>query len=283
VLSIKNICVIDPDWVEHDRLLMDFDGKHVTTPFMHQNGAGLWEEIQNYKQRWIVDNHTPVEKLAHSPEFSDAAFIRGTTVLNEQAQPILLFEKVSGERKTFLNVFHFSVPWLHGQYWLAIDRLDRAYLSIHNRKKVIADSEFKNPRDEGAEQLNALRLIMWRCVLWMAYRRAGLLLGSSIVEAIRGLVPRCLKNYRLSANVATLCFARLLVDSENARNNFEKNGSMNGFMDAGLIKDALFFNAGILSRDREVGRMARYCGIRVKTRLEAASGKHLNAKAEHIP
>lgn len=267
-VSIENIYVIDRDWREHDRLLMDFDSNHLEVPFMHVNGGGLWDEIRSYKQRWVVDNNTPFERLAGSPEFSDTAFIVGTTVLNERAQPILFFEKLSDERKAFVNVFYFSVPWLHGEYRLAIDRADRAYFSLHNRDKVVADAGFKNPRDESAESLNDLRLINWRCILWMAYRRAGLSLGPSLAESVRGLAPRCPKNYRLSAKVATLCFARLLVASERGRNNFNENGSMNGFMDAALIKDALFFNAGILSGDRDVRRMAHFCGIKTKARLD---------------
>jgi hypothetical protein len=250
---------------------------------MHQNGAILWDEIQSYKHRWIVDNHTPFGKLASNPEFSDTAFILGTTVLNEHANPILLFETLSGKRKAFVNVFHFSVPRIDGEYWLAIDRVDRAYLSIHNRERIIADANFKNPRDESIRQLNAIRSVMRMCIMWMLYKRAGFRVGSSLLQAIRGLVPQCFKNYLWSGKIATLCFARLLIDSHQARNRFESKGSMNGFMDTGLIKDALFFNAGILSGDRAVGRMARYCGIRVKTRLEAAGRNHSKIKAEHIP
>lgn len=85
---------------------------------------------------------------------------------------------------------------------------------------------------------------------------------------------RCRGNYRWSIEVARLCFAWLLGSSKKvvqkkAVENYHKKGSANGFLDAGIIKDALFFGAKILTQDKGVDSMANCCGIKAIPKLNA--------------
>ena len=59
----------------------------------------------------------------------------------------------------------------------------------------------------------------------------------------------------------------LLIKDRNARTRFERQGSVNSFCDAALVKDALFWNAGILSGDRGVSRIAGFCKLAALTEL----------------
>ena len=69
--------------------------------------------------------------------------------------------------------------------------------------------------------------------------------------------------------VARWCLALLLIKDRDARHRFEKQGSVNSFCDAALVKDALFWNAGILSGDGGVRRMARFCKLTALRELES--------------
>ena len=86
-------------------------------------------------------------------------------------------------------------------------------------------------------------------------------------QLIQTSARKSFKDYRISCSVARMCLALLLIQERKARGRFESMGSANAFSDAGLLKDALFFKASILSQDQGVRQMASFCGVTVRRDL----------------
>jgi hypothetical protein len=101
--------VIKAAWLRHACLYMNLYGVPLDGPnSLHPNGIKLWDELQSFKYRLVVDNNSPWEKHAKDDAYSDIAFIVATTVLNERDQLLTLYEDCHGHRKEFYNVFFFG-------------------------------------------------------------------------------------------------------------------------------------------------------------------------------
>lgn len=263
--------VVREGWLRHERALINLYARPLPNP--HPRGKNLWNEIGKFEERYVVDNHIPWTQYADRKDFAKTAFILGTTALNEKAQLISIYERPGGTLRSHRNVFLFhgrDFKWhedgrmLNGL--LVIDRLDDTISSLDDRNKVLVFGDhriLKNPRDESPRETQRLTEFMRAELLNLLVKRADLQPTTPpLLEQIQEGLGQCFGNYRRSIDVARLCYAQLLTRSSRAVQNFLKKGSVNGFLDAGLIKDALFFNALILTQDAGVREMANYCGIK---------------------
>ena len=64
-----------------------------------------------------------------------------------------------------------------------------------------------------------------------------------------------------SNDVSRYAYARLLLASRKARGEFADADYPAVFGDRDLIQNALFLSAGILSGDKAVKKMARFCNL----------------------
>jgi len=241
-------------------------------------GKDLWRRIQNSKNKYIVDNHFPWERyLGRRKHFHDA-FILGTTRLNEQAQLIRLYEYPDGRKKIGKNFFVFG---RHEELW-TIRRLDEWALSTFDRNKLKSIGNLDSPASRVS--VASPRAVAREVAMLLGEIRRQLIhvLGRGkapgrrrkpestdqvLYVDIRSKCGSCFANMYSSIEVARRAFALLLINSEKARQNFRKKGPSNGFQDAGLVANALFFRAAILSEDEGVGQMARYCEVKPYRRL----------------
>jgi hypothetical protein len=250
------------EWRRHHRVILNLYGRPLPGSVdLHPRGHDLWDRLHAFRTKFIVDNNIPWEKWSLLSSHSDIEFILGTTTLNERAQLLTLFQSANRPVKRFKNVFTlegrmFEVApdgsIMKGQLDLAL--LDNAALSLHSRRKLATIGDFnhplgiKNPKAEVHEEEERLEGLV---------QMGGIALKGK-VEQMR---TSCFADYRRSIEVARLCLACLLATEPKARNTFKKKGAANSFRDAGVIKDALFLKAGILSGDKLVQKMARMCGI----------------------
>lgn len=72
---------------------------------------------------------------------------------------------------------------------------------------------------------------------------------------------QCFKDFWISNDVSRYAYSRLLLASRKARNEFADFDYPNVFGDSHLVQNALFLNAGILSKDKGVKQMAKFCGL----------------------
>jgi hypothetical protein len=273
MITMQRPLTIKQRWLDHARAVLNLYGNPLPAARGHPHGQNLWHEIQALRERFIVDNHIPWEKYAKDLRHSEFGFILGTTVLNESPVLLHLIENPGGLRKVYPNVFHFGADLevdatgrvLRGH--LLIDRLDEDLMSLLDRDKLATLGNFssalgiKKPFDECGPELFRLVNPVRQQLLLRLRKQCGLGASAGLLHQIQSKGARCFKDYRQCIEVARLCFALLLIEDREARRRFNSKGSVNGFGDAALIKDALFFNAKILSNDFGVRRMARYCGI----------------------
>src|SRR5437899_5404090 len=95
-------------WSRHERTVLNLNAQRIRTP-VHPTRKNLWKELKAFGEKFVVDNHIPWEEFACSKGCSHIAFILGTSVLNELARPIRVFEDHSGIPKAHRNVFLFFV------------------------------------------------------------------------------------------------------------------------------------------------------------------------------
>jgi hypothetical protein len=264
--------IIRQSWLDHEGLIMNLYGRPLpASTKLHHRGIKLWDEIQSFNERFVVDNHQPWERYARLRANERIAFILGTTVLNERSQLLSVFEDSKGQRKVFHNVFLFGAENLevngNGYIFrgrLVLDRLDDAMLSLKDREKLrtlgdfCSPQSFSNPKEEPDPEILRLNALITEG-------------ADALLKRIQDDVPHCFRDYRKSVTVARACLALLLTKNPDARRRYENQGSVNSFSDAGLIKDALFFHAGILSNDNGVRKMAGYCRVKALGALPIAS------------
>ena len=258
--------MIQEAWLRHRCLYMNLYGVPLDgSKYAHPNGVKLWDELQSFKFRLVVDNHTPWEKFAKDEAYADVAFILATTALNEKNKLLALCEDGQGHRKAFQNVFLFGAEIdevteqghiVKGR--LSLERLDRDIISLKDKGKLDTIGTLKNefnplgfkrPKEESDKELERLK----------ALRQLG---QDVLHKEIEAKAQKCFKNYRFSTEVARMSLALLLEKESAARHTFNRNGSANSFSDAGLVKDALFLKAWIWSEDKGARKMATYCNVR---------------------
>jgi len=236
----------------------------------------LFEVIQKFEQRFVVDNHINWFELSGIPENSKTAFIVGTTADKESSPLRLLLEDASGKPKIRKNVFLFGMKSPnpddilagHRTPFLIISRLDDYATEVLDIKSL---RKFDQPDGDKAK---------WNTSKSIAEEKEKvlLLLAGNRIEEVQQIQNRrekdeelrlstehkkaeCFKRFWESNDVARIAYARLLLTSPKARNEFANSNYPNVFGDLHLIQNALFFNAGFASNDKAVRTMARFCGL----------------------
>jgi len=265
--------------------------KHAIT-FLTPNGkekgstqGNLFEVIQNYERRFVVDNHIDWFGLSGLPENSNVAFILGTTTDRETCFLKSLFEDKTGKLKVRQNVFMFgmqspkrptqqevlagNLPPLTPD--LVISRLDEYATLVMDMEGI---RKFEQPggdkgkfdsswsiADEKKKLLALLSVKEIEEIEQMPELPDRQLKDDEFRLEIERKKPKCFKRFWESNDVARLAYSRLLLFSNKTRNEFAKPNYANVFGDLHLIQNALFFNAGFASKDKAVVSMAKFCGL----------------------
>lgn len=240
----------EPKFNLHSFSVYDLDLRMI-----HSNTDENLFRVIRSKKRYIVDSS--VEWQSPSLKLPDIAFILGETIQCERDNPQGEFfnAKVEGGRE---NVFIFNHEIGPTGPVLAIHRLDDHYAAI-----------FKMPIPRLSEETEEQKK-QWNCPdkrrairdhVAQLYQQPP----RQLRECIDVLLQYCVGNIHTCIDVAEHSYALYLVEkgSKEPREmrKFENNDP-NLFGDTGLIRDALFFEANVFSRDHHVKKMCSYLSIK---------------------
>lgn len=229
----------------------------------------------SFSRRLVVDQNVNWLDLSSAPESGNTAFILGTTI-HKEASPIrLLVEDKNGVFRTRQNVFNFGVKYptqkdMEAGYrepMIVITRLNAETTAILDLKGL---RKFNEPDGGGklwdtseavlVEKKRILALLETNSIKQLkveSIQKKDAELAAYLVSNLR----KCFKNFDQSEIAARYGYARLLLRSPRTRNEFEMQDYPNVFGDLQLVQNALFLQASILSKDKGVHKMARFCGV----------------------
>lgn len=263
------------DFWKHAITFLTFSGKEKLS-----TQGNLFEAIQAFERRVVVDNHVDWFGLSGKPENSNTAFILGTTADRESSPLHLLVEDSSGKQKVRDNVFMFGMKSPTHEDILAGHRtplLVISRLGEHATKMLNMDGlrNFDRPGGEKGkwnssksindEKQKILDLLEIKNVGEIARLKDIKPLDGQLRSSIEQQRSKCFKRFWESNDVARLAYCRLLLMrdsvSRRTRKEFEELNNSNVFGDLHLIQNALFFNSCIASDDGAVRKMANFCGV----------------------
>ena len=225
-------------------------------------------------ERYVVDNNSDWKKESKQPQNAGKAFIVGRTISDETENLKSIFhsDKVDVSND---NIFSFGLnDMLYGKTLVWIERVDKAFLSVIDAEKLRAetkpfaqrtDGEFEDWRKErfaGIERTKRkiLEILDVDDIAGLAPRSELSELELSLTDYIRTNSARCVRHWINSGMVAECCYALLLIQDRQIRNEFAKPDYLNVLGDAMLVHNALFFQAKIFSKDFAPKKMASYIG-----------------------
>lgn len=263
------------DYKKHAITFLTFYGKEKLS-----TQENLFEVIQKFERRFVVDNHIDWFGLSGAPENSKTAFILGTTADRESSPLRLLLENKSGKPKVRHNVFMFGMKSPaqedilagHLTPLLVISRLDEYAAAVLNMDGI---RKFDQPGGDKArwsssesiadEKDKILSLLSIKRIKEIERMPDWQMKDEQLSLSIECQKSGCFKRFWESNEVARLAYARLLLGrksvSRKTRAEFACPNNPNVFGDLHLIQNALFFNAGFASNDKAVMTMARFCGL----------------------
>lgn len=205
----------------------------------------------------IVDNCAEWKNL--SLEKPNRAFILGRTVSSEadNLEGVFFNREIIGGR---LNVFLLALHRVNHVTVIAIHRLDRGFKScfagpLPTLGKMLPD-ERAQWNDPGKR-----RMLRDKVLEMVRIFPTELLLAK-----IKECAPLAFKNYRLSCCVAEWAYALMLQEAASKdKEECQKvtSNHENLFGDTNLVQEAMFFKAGILSKNAQhIRPMTSYCGIK---------------------
>lgn len=175
--------VLQDAWLRHDRTILNLYARPQPCP-LHPKSKNLWEEIQKFSEKFIVDNHVPWSQYARRKECANTAFVLGTSALNENTKLMSIFEEPGGKRRAHRNVFLFGPRdleydqrgcLLNGK--LVIDRLDETAISVFDRGKLSTFGDhriLKKARDEAPRDTEKILHLLRIELLLLLVQRGGL-------------------------------------------------------------------------------------------------------------
>jgi hypothetical protein len=265
--------------VQHSVSCYRLNGEQLKNPFDREN---LFAVLMGM-ERYMPDSNLLGSVLAAGkPENRNKAFILGHTVIDETENlKALLFGHKRDISNNNLFTFGFVGPTdsTAPVPYLMIHRLDARYAEIFDKNKLRKESCPRAKRTD-AEYLADERKHMADVLelkLDVVHRILGLTAMSilppdefcerkrrKLIEIIHSKAPGCFKDYRTGTEVASFCYAALLLEpddvGEKTRNEFNDPHRRNIFGDIRLIQNALWLQSRILSNDRAIKRMVEYIG-----------------------
>lgn len=236
----------------------------------------LFEKIQEFPKRFVVDNNIAWPKFSAASENANVAFILGTTV-DKEASPLWgMLEDVHKNPKIRNNVFMFGMKSPtrddvlagHRTPLLVISRLDESATKLRDMERL---RKFDKPNGDKAkwdtsesiadEKQRVLTLLGVDRIVPTQRIPSWQTKDQKLRLSIERDRSKCFGRFWESNDVARYAYARLLIGSRKARNEFVEPAYPNVFGDRDVIQNALFFNADVLCKDEAVKTMARYCGI----------------------
>ena len=252
-----------------------FTGEHLKSSPSQENLFGFLSG----RDRFLCDSNSTWKSEVVKPENQSKAFILGHTVLDEtdDVQGNIFGKKVDCN---FGNIFVFTLPTCPpGVLLLAIERYNSEFqkrfdpnqiklASMERVKKT--DPKYQQAEAELIEKVrtekqNILSVLKLTNLADLPPIEVAQQKQKDLIKYIRIEGRKCFSDYRTSMNIAGLCHAALLLEQDEIgvkmRKEFNDPDRRNVFGDVLLLRDALWFNARILSNDRAIMRMAEYLSL----------------------
>jgi hypothetical protein len=258
---------------EHSFSISTLEGAII---FCNPPAENLFEIVLSRK-RYIVDRNTNEswQTTAAKSANQDKAFILGKTMSDEEYNIKSLFfgKKVQKEKG---NLFVLGMADWEDCNAICLERIDEYFRSVFDPQSLKsvsseggrgADERFlkweRNRREIIEHERQAILLLLGvKAVSELGLPAALACKMSSLASFIRNNARQCLGNWRLSGYVARHCYAMLLAENfPQIRCEFAEADYLNVFGDTLIVHNALFMEAGILSNDGALKRMAGFCGL----------------------
>jgi len=254
----------------HSFSLYSLTGEMVSHPFCRKDLFGVITGMERY----VVDNSSDWKKESRQPQNASKAFIVGRTVSDETENLKSVFhsDKVDVSNN---NIFSFGLNnMLYGKTLVWIERVDKAFLSVIDAEKLQEETkpfaertderftEWRKERFAGIERTKRkiFGILDVDDIVKLAPRSELSELEMRLTDYIRTNSARCFRHWINSAMVAECCYALLLIQDRQIRNEFAKPDYLNVLGDTMLVHNALFFRAKIFSGDFAPKKMASYIG-----------------------
>jgi len=249
------------------------NGEHLKNDFDKEDLLAVIMQMERY----MIDSNVAWEGEVIKPANRNKAFIIGGTIADEKEnlESVLFSKKVDISNN---NIFGFGMNNLKGKPYLMIDRFDEYYRKIFDEGKLRQESRPRATRAD-MEFLEMEREHMAN-VLDLKQRILAILnlpdvanlpsvdeterKKTKIIQSVRSKAPSCFKDYWKAVEVASYCYAALLLERDEVgkktRNEFSDQ-KRNVFGDTLLVQNALWLNSRILSNDKAVGRIVEYLAL----------------------
>ena len=254
---------------KHEFSLYGLNGEHYSHVDEKEDLLSMLLRVERY----VVDSNVDWQVEAAKPENQNKAFIIPRTVTDEawNIQAALFGPKVKVENK---NLFLFGPEKTRNDPVFVIHRLETYKLILedgglaeeskpteerHSDLRFI--EQLQKRRDNVKIEQQAILVLLG--VSDIGYLPARNELTEKIAQfsvVIERDVPLCLGNFGRGIHVARLCYARSLMEQRSMRTEFAKQG-VNVMNDTFSLQNALFFGAGIMTKDANLRRMADYAGL----------------------
>jgi len=251
-----------------------FKGEHIKPTFGNKN---LLDVILRH-ERFVCDSNPSWKDDAGKIVNHHKVFIIPHTALDEPAD---VHGNLFGKKITHSNgnIFFFTTAPPQVGCCLAIERYDSEFIKrfspdkfkqVSRERMKKTDPKYLESEREllakvRAEKENILSFLNIPNIENLPSVKDSEQIKSGIIQHVRSAGPKCFMDYRNAMNVAGLCYAALLLEQDDVgkktRNEFGDPNRRNLFGDTLLFRDALWFNARILSNDRAVVRMAEYVAL----------------------
>lgn len=251
-----------------------FKGERIKPTFGKKN---LLDVILRH-ERFVCDSNSSWKDEAGKICNRSKVFIIPHTALDE---PEDVHGNLFGKKVDFSNenIYFFTAAPYQGGLCLAIERYDSEFINRFSPDKIkqvsrermkktdpkYLESEREILAQVRKEKENILSVLNVPNIENLPSVKDSEQIKSGIINYVRSAGPKCFKNYQNAMNVAGLCYAALLLEQDDVgkktRNEFSNPSRRNLFGDTWLFRDALWFNARILSNDRAVARMVEYVAL----------------------
>ena len=260
---------LNAKYAEHGYAVFSFDAQLnvcATNSSHHEDLVALLMKSKSY----VVDSPISWKKIAALKHNKDTFFIIGRTVLDEDNDIGHLFKE---EMLTSRNLLVMSPYRSEDGFEIYLHRLDKILPLIFSEDSLKEVKEktgkfqewvTKREADIDIEKQEILQLLKIKDISELKKRKPAdnLAIVKELADYIHQHSHLCWFRFGLSAFVARHCYAFLLASKfPKIRNEFKMPDYINVFGDTGVLQNALFFGAGLLTRDLALRQMADEAGV----------------------